>query len=167
VPLEVLANDNDAVNADLFLLTDQQLHPAQPVPAFTLPPFSFGTTNSVDGAQGLSIAGSQRLDAPLYSDLSGDRNMSWIPSDGWLTYLQLRAPSESVTYDLGVGGDNLIRLASFGTSPARTVSDRPVPAAGGWALAVASAAGISACIVGALICIRRLRLRAARRSLDR
>ena len=47
--------------------------------------------------------------------------MSWMPSTGWLTYLRLRASSDSVTYDLGVGNDGLIRLATFGTSPARTV----------------------------------------------
>ena len=122
VPLEVLANDSDAVNADLFLLTDQQLQPAQPVPLFTLPGFTFGSTNSVDGAKGFTITGSRSLDSPLYNDLSSDRNMSWMPSTGWLTYLQLRAPSSAVTYDLGVGGDSRIRLASFGTAPARTVA---------------------------------------------
>lgn len=122
VPLEVLANDNDAVNADLFLLTDQQLQPAQPVPLFTLPGFTFGSTNSVDGAQGFTNAGSKPLDTQLYSDLSSDRNMGWMPSTGWLTYLQLRAPSSTVSYDLGIGGDGRIRLASFGTSPARTAA---------------------------------------------
>lgn len=122
VPLEVLANDDDAVNADLFLLTDEQLQPAQPVPLFTLPGVAFGSTNSVDGAQGFTITGSRPLDSQLYGDLSSDRNMSWMPSNGWLTYLQLRAPSSTVTYDLGVGADSRIRLASFGTAPARTAA---------------------------------------------
>ena len=159
VPLEVLANDNDAVNADLFLLTDEQLQPAQPVPLFSLPPFSIGSTDSVDGAQGFTIAGSRPLDAQLYSDLSSDRNMSWMPSTGWLTYLQLRASSESVTYDLGVAGDGRIRLASFGTSPAQTVSDPAVPAsAWPWALGVAAGAAVVLVAAGmAAVLMRRAR----------
>lgn len=120
VPLEVLANDDDAVNADLFLLTDNQLQPADATPLFFLPPLSFATSNSVDGAPGFTIAGSKPLNGQLLTDLSSDRNMSWVPSTGWLTYLRLRASSDSVTYDLGVGNDGLIRLATFGTSPART-----------------------------------------------
>ena len=155
VPLEVLANDDDAVNADLFLLTDQQLEPAQPVPLFSLPPFSFGNTNSVDGAQGFTLAGSQPLDGQLHTDLSSDRNMSWMPSQGWLTYLQLRAPSSTVTYDLGVGGDGRIRLASFGTSPARTGS-APVPPAAPpqWLVAVVIVAAVLAVLVSVLLVAR-------------
>ena len=126
VPLEVLANDNDAVTADIFLLTDNQLQPADAKPMFFVPPFSFGASNSVDGAPGFTIAGSEPLSGQLLTDLSSDRNMSWMPSQGWLTYLRLRASSDTVTYDLGVGNDGLIRLATFGTSPARTVA-APAP----------------------------------------
>ncbi|HEX6539076.1 MAG TPA: DUF2330 domain-containing protein [Candidatus Dormibacteraeota bacterium] len=157
VPLEVLANDNDPVNADLFLLTDQQLQPAQPVPLFTLPPFSFGSTNSVDGAQGFTIAGSEPLDAQLHADLSSDRNMSWMPSQGWVTYLQLNAPSSTVTYDLGVGGDGRIRLASFGASPARTASaPAPPDAPPQWLMAVVIVVAVLLVVVSALL-VRRVR----------
>lgn len=159
VPLEVLANDDDAVNADLFLLTDQQLQPAQPVPLFTLPGFAFGSSNSVDGAQGFAIAGSRQLDTQLYSDLSSDRNMGWMPSTGWLTYLRLRAPSSTVTYDLGVGGDGRIQLASFGTSPARTVAapgSGAQPPAGPIAAASTAAALLVVIVLGGAV-LRRVR----------
>ena len=121
VPLEVLANDNDSVNADLFLLTDSRIAPEHSV-AYVVPPVVLGDSTSVDGAPGFSVAGQQAITDQLFRDLSSDRNMSWIPRQGWLTYLRLNAPSDQVTYDLGVAADGTIRLASFGTAPARTVS---------------------------------------------
>ena len=155
VPLEVLANDDDAVNADLFLLTDQQLQPAQPVPVLTLAGLTLGTTNSVDGAPGFTSSGSEPFGGELYSQLSSDRNMGWLPSTGWLTYLKLRAPSAAVTYDLGVGSDGRIRLASFGTSPARTApvaASAPPP----WRIAgVACAAALVVAVSG--LALRRVR----------
>ena len=164
VPLEVLANDGDAVNADLFLLTDEQLQPAHVTPMFALPPLSLGATNSVDGAPGFTMAASRQMDAQLFSDLSSDRNMGWMPSQGWLTYLQLRASGESVTYDLGVGNDGLIRLATFGTPPAKTVSvQQPAaaPVAPAWAYAAAS--GGSLLIVAATALAVRVRSRKRQR----
>lgn len=125
VPLEVLANDGDTVNADLFLLTDHRLRPAESSPLPFLSALGFGSSTSVDGAQGFTVAGAEPLSDTLYAQLSSDRNMSWLPAHGWLTYLRLRAPSPSVTYDLGVRGDGLIRLASFGTVAARTAADDP------------------------------------------
>jgi hypothetical protein len=160
VPLEVLANDNDAVTADIFLLTDQQLQPADAKPLFFLPPLSFGTSTSVDGAPGFTIAGSEPLGGQLLSDLSSDRNMSWMPSQGWMTYLRLRASSDSVTYDLGVGSDGLIRLASFGTSPARTVSVSQPSSGATWVPGVI--AGGAVIVLAAAVVLIRLRGRGAR-----
>jgi len=121
VPLEVLANDDTPVNADLFLLTDNQL-------STTSIPFNLALlgNNSVDGAPGFVVAKQEQMTPLLFENLSGDRNMSWVPSTGWLTYLTLNAPSNQVTYDLAVGTDNVIRLASFGTAPAVTAT-QPVP----------------------------------------
>jgi Uncharacterized protein conserved in bacteria (DUF2330) len=129
VPLEVLANDNSAVNADLFLLTDQPLHTVGA--PFVLDGLLRG--NNVDGAQGFSLVRQEQMNPVLFHDLSTDRNMAWVPSDGWLTYLSLNAPSAAVTYDLGVGGDSVIRLASYGTAPAHVgtpAPDRLLPALG-------------------------------------
>ncbi|MBV8527914.1 MAG: DUF2330 domain-containing protein [Candidatus Dormibacteraeota bacterium] len=159
VPLEVLANDNDNVNADIFLLTDQQLQPADARPLFFLPPLSFGTSSSIDGAPGLTIAGSEPLAGQLLTDLSSDRNMSWMPSQGWVTYLRLRASSDSVTYDLGVGNDGLIRLATFGTSAARTVVARPAaPTAAAWVPGVIAAGGLLTVAAGAVLIRHRTRI---------
>jgi Uncharacterized protein conserved in bacteria (DUF2330) len=138
VPLEVLADDNSSVNADLFLLTDQPLRTA-------------GSPSVLDGllrgnnvgAQGFSLIRQEQMNPALFRDLSTDRNMSWVPSDGWLTYLTLKAPSAAVTYDLGVGGDSVIRLASYGTPSAKVGTPAPdrslfvVGTAGGLVLVVA------------------------------
>lgn len=111
VPLEVLANDDTEVNADLFLLTDSPLSTADnPFPWSSLP----GLGSSSVGASGFVIAKQQPMNDALHSDLSRDRAMSWVPSSGWLTYLTLNAPSTTVTYDLSVGSDNVIRLSLFG-----------------------------------------------------
>jgi hypothetical protein len=58
----------------------------------------------------------------LYKDLSSDRNMGWVQRDSWLTYLSLDAPSQDVTYDLGVSNNGVIRLAPFGTPPVAVVA---------------------------------------------
>ena len=56
-----------------------------------------------------------------HHDLSTDRNMSWVRSDSWLTYLSLDAPNTAVTYDMGISSTGVIRLAHFGTPPMAVV----------------------------------------------
>jgi hypothetical protein len=97
VPLEILANEGAPVNADLFLLTDKPL-----------------VTEVIDGAKGFTVAGAERMNASLHHDLSIDRNMSWVPAAGYMTYLTLHAPGADVTYDLGVNAGDVITLTSFG-----------------------------------------------------
>lgn len=111
VPLEILANAGSPVNADLFLLTAEPLHTQSGQLVVS------DATNgaSVNGAAGFRIAGAEPMNASLHHDLSIDRNMSWVPPAGYVTYLTLNAPGADVTYDLGVDGNNVIRLASFGT----------------------------------------------------
>jgi uncharacterized protein DUF2330 len=111
VPLEILATADAPVNADLFLLTDRPLHTQSGVAVVSRA--SDGET--VDGAPGFTVAGAEPMGASLHGDLSIDRNMSWVPANGYLTYLTLNAPGAGVTYDLGVDSHNVIRLASFGT----------------------------------------------------
>ena len=155
VPLEVLADDNTSVNADVFLLTDAQLQPAQQR-LFPL----FAPTKSVDGAPGFTVAGQQPMSPRLFSDLSSDRNMSWVPRSGWLTYLRLNAPSQDVTYDLGVGSDGVIRLAQFGTAPAQTVAARSVTPpllAPNAQEGAAIAGGAALAVLGGWLAVRRLR----------
>jgi len=125
VPLEVLANDDTNVNADLFLLTDQQLSTADHPYGWGFLP-SFGSS-SVDGAPGFVVAKQEPMGESLHRDLASDRNMQWVPSSGWLTYLTLNAPSSTVTYDLTVAS-GVIRLPIFGESSAQ-VSAPPATSA--------------------------------------
>ena len=120
VPLEVLANDNDPVDADLFLLTDSPLTTGQ---ESVFDPFVEG--RDLPGAPGFTLTREEQLNAPLQHDLSTDRNMSWVPQHGWLTYLTLRSTGEDVTYDLAVGDSGRIRLAPFGTRPDAAATAEP------------------------------------------
>ena len=69
----------------------------------------------IDSAKGFTVAGAEPMNASLHHDLSIDRNMSWVPASGYLTYLTLNAPGADVTYDLGVNANNAITLTSFGS----------------------------------------------------
>ena len=123
VPLEILASDGVPVNADLFLLTDGPLRTANGVAVTSR--LTDGTT--LDSAAGFTVAGAEAMNASLHHDLSIDRNMSWVPARGYVTYLTLNAPGARVTYDLGVGADNVIRLASFGSSLADLGATGAIP----------------------------------------
>jgi uncharacterized protein DUF2330 len=111
VPLEILANEGAPVNADLFLLTDKPLVTQNG--ALVTSAADKGAV--IDGAKGFTVAGAEPMNASLHHDLSIDRNMSWVPATGYMTYLTLNAPGADVSYDLGVDSNNVIRLMSFGT----------------------------------------------------
>lgn len=111
VPLEILANEGAPVNADLFLLTDKPLVTQNGLPVNSDP----GIGSVIDGAKGFTVAGAEAMNASLHHDLSIDRNMSWVPAAGYVTYLTLNAPGADVSYDLGVNAGNVITLMSFGT----------------------------------------------------
>ena len=115
VPLEILANGVQQVNADVFMLTQKQVFTSDLAaldgesPSGTLVP----------RAAGMTIPFQQRVSASLFRDLSTDKNMGWVRPDSWLTYLQLNAPATTVEYDLGLADNNVIHLAAYGTAPAR------------------------------------------------
>jgi Uncharacterized protein conserved in bacteria (DUF2330) len=111
VPLEILASAGVPVNADLFLLTNRPLRTQNGVAVVSRS--TDGAT--VDGAAGFTVAGAEPMGSSLRRDLSIDRNMSWVPANGYVTYLTLNAPGARVTYDLGIDSNNVIRLASYGT----------------------------------------------------
>ena len=150
VPLEVLANDDTPVNADVFLLTDSPLTTANS--PFFLAGF-FGSRD-IAGAPGFRVASQEPMNEALYRDLSSDRNMAWVPRDSYLTYLTLNAPSPQVTYDLAVGGDNVIRLATFGTPPAKAVSPATPQSPAAWTWA-APAGGALLLLTAPFIVLRR------------
>ena len=146
VPLEVLANALDPVVADLYLLTDTQ--PSAPESL----------------APGFTLVSQERMGSLLQHDLSSDRNMSWVPQQGWLSYLTLDAPSPQVTYDMTVTPDGSVRLASMGVGPvagakAPALTD-PIPVfhGGGTAL-IAAGIALGGLAIASLICLAGLRLR--------
>ncbi|HEX9036996.1 MAG TPA: DUF2330 domain-containing protein [Ktedonobacterales bacterium] len=122
VPLEVLALDGQIVHADLYFLTDQPLN----ISAINAIAGQSAVYSDVPGAPGLRVDFQERLTPTLYHDLSTDRNMGWVRSDSWLTYLSLDAPAEQVTYDLNVSPDGIMRLTHFGTSPTAAIGDASV-----------------------------------------
>jgi Uncharacterized protein conserved in bacteria (DUF2330) len=112
VPLEVLAVEDQQVNADLYLLTDKPVNTSAVGATIGQSPVG----SAVPGATGFQLVYQARMNASLYHDLSTDRNMGWVPSDAWLTYLTLNAPEPQVTYDLSLTPAGVIELAPFGTS---------------------------------------------------
>lgn len=117
VPLEVLALDGQQVHADLYFLTDEPLN----ISAINAVAGESAVGAAVSGAPGLTVAFQEPMSPTLYHDLSTDRNMGWVRSSGWLTYLSLDAPAEAVTYDLSVTPDGIVRLSHFGASPVARV----------------------------------------------
>jgi hypothetical protein len=113
VPLEVLALDGQQVQADLFFLTDMALNTSDLAATVGQSPLN----STVGNAAGFTVTFQEPMNASLYHDLSTDRNMGWVRSDGWLTELSLNAPAEQVTYDLGITDRGVIRLAPFGSAP--------------------------------------------------
>jgi hypothetical protein len=113
VPLEVLALDGQQVQADLYLLTDRPLNVSATGAVIGQSPVD----QQVPGAPGLTVQYQEQVNPSLYHDLSTDRNMGWVWQGAWLTYLSLDAPDNTVTYDLGVSPDGVIRVAPFGTAP--------------------------------------------------
>src|SRR6266568_3260688 len=117
VPLEVLALDGQQVQADIYLLTDQPIY----VSDFSAKVGQSSVGSDIPGATGFKLAFQEKLNATLFHDLSTDRNMSWVRSNAWLTYLSLDAPDTTVTYDMGITPNGVIRLAPFGTAPMAVV----------------------------------------------
>jgi hypothetical protein len=87
VPLRILAlgkQPEDAVQADVFLLTDKK-------PAL-LP----------EGRDGLALTHSDAATDLLLNDLRSDEGMAWIPESAWLTKLSIDSTAADMQYDLAV-----------------------------------------------------------------
>jgi hypothetical protein len=134
VPVHILQlglEDSQRVEADVFLLTDDE-------------------PELLAGGPGLTLERSDAASDLLLDDLRSDVGMKWVPDDMWLSYLQLDADAEDLDYDLAVsvaaGQEPSIKDAGVG--PAAAVPVRPdapgMPLwpllAGGWAALVAVAA---------------------------
>ena len=121
VPLEVLALDGNQVGADIYLLTDKPVYTSD-VGAIV---GQSSVGSDIPGATGFKLAFQEPMNDSLYHDLSTDRNMGWVWRTSYMTYLTLDAPSDAVTYDMGVSSTGVIKLANFGTAPMAVV-DGPV-----------------------------------------
>jgi hypothetical protein len=87
VPLRILAlgkKPGDAVNADVFLLTDQRP---------TLLPGE---------RDGLRINHNASATKSLLDDLRADDGMGWVPTSAWLTRINVDTTAEDLRYDLAV-----------------------------------------------------------------
>jgi hypothetical protein len=120
IPLEVLAIDGSQTKADLYLLTDNPLNTSE-VGALV---GQSGVGTEVKGAPGLRLAFQESMNPGLFRDLSTDKNMSWVRSDGWLSYLTLDAAPQNVTYDMSITPMGVVKVAPFGTAP-MTIVDGP------------------------------------------
>jgi Uncharacterized protein conserved in bacteria (DUF2330) len=128
VPLEILALDGQQVQADIYLLTDRPVNTSDVGALIGQSPVG----SEIPGATGFTVAFQEQMNPTLFHDLSTDRNMGWVWQDGWVTYLNLDAPDTTVTYDLGISPNGVIRLAHFGTPPTAVTDSLPTQALPSW-----------------------------------
>ena len=92
IPLEILAlgkGGPDLVDADLFVLTDQE--PSLTPALWDMP--------------GMTVKAEGPASTALLQDLRSDKGMKWLPTQGmWLTAISLHTPARNVTYDLSIDG---------------------------------------------------------------
>lgn len=89
VPLRILglgAQDSDVIEADVFLLTDDE-------------------PQLLAGGPGLALERSEPASDRLLADLRSDAGMEWLPDQMWLTYLPLETPAGALDYDLAISTD--------------------------------------------------------------
>jgi hypothetical protein len=113
VPLEVLATGTDHVSADLYLMTREPVYASELARALG----ESAEGAALPGVAGFTVQYQKPLSDNLFRDLSSDKNMGWVASDSWLTYLTLEAPSQTVTYDLQMTPAGVVKLATYGGSP--------------------------------------------------
>jgi len=89
VPLKILSlglDKSELVEADVFLLTDEQ-------------------PSLLAGGPGLTLSRSERANDLLLNDLRSDVGMEWVPKAMWFTYLQVDAAAGTLDYDLAISAD--------------------------------------------------------------
>jgi hypothetical protein len=141
VPLRILGlglEPAKTVDADVFLLTDQQ-------------------PKLLAGGPGLSLERNEQASNVLLDDLRSDKGMAWVPSSMWFTYLRVGAEAKDLTYDLAISAhaDALPTLRDAGVTAARA---RPVLPDGGralWPAVLAVIAGVSTFTIAAAASRRR------------
>jgi hypothetical protein len=134
VPLRILGlgkQPGDEVQADVFLLTDEQ-------PSLLPGPRA-----------GMSLTHNAPATRSLLDDLRADDGMGWVPASAWLTKLSIDAPASALTFDLAVD-------ASGQGEPSRRAAGLEISSSGGsgntvyWVLSglVAAAIGFAVARAG-------------------
>jgi hypothetical protein len=112
VPLRILGlgrGELEPIEADVFLLTDNA--PAMlPVPD-----------------DGMSLNVSQRASDELLTDLRNDKNMEWIPTRAWLSYLRINTTAGRLTHDLAVDGSGAGRPSAVAAGIRFEAAPDPAP----------------------------------------
>jgi hypothetical protein len=133
VPLHILQlglDDSQVVEADVFLLTDDE-------------------PQLLAGGPGLTIERNEPASDLLLDDLRSDVGMEWVPSDMWLSYLKVDAPAADLDYDLAISASEqgLPSLSDAGIEApeARLLDVDAGPAR--WPLALGLGAGLIAAAV--------------------
>lgn len=109
VPLRILAlgkNGNEAVEADVYLMTDK-------APALLPAP---------DGFNGMTLDHSQSASVGLLDDLRSDRGMEWVPDSAWLTKVAIDGDASQIGFDLAID-------ASGAGAPSRVAAGLDLPGA--------------------------------------
>jgi len=156
VPLRILGlghQPSDAIQADLYLLTDRR-------PALLPSP-------AAAGQPGVALERSQPASELLLADLRADKGMSWVPASGmWLSYLRIDTTAGRLFHDLAVdtsGRGSPSPVAAGLVDPTEPLRPAPAPAqpAGGpgpvWPWLAVALAGATIVAVVAL----RVRARAS------
>jgi hypothetical protein len=122
VPLRILGlghRPSDAIQADLYLLTDRR-------PAL-LP------TPAAAGQLGVALERSEPASEQLLADLRADKGMGWVPASGmWLSYLRIDTTAGRLFHDLAVdtsGRGSPSPVAAGLVDPTRPLRQAPAPAA--------------------------------------
>jgi hypothetical protein len=121
VPLRILGlgkKTGDGVQADVFLLTDDQ--PAL-LPA---------------GRDGLVVQHSRPATDQLLDDLRADDGMSWVPQSAWLTKVAINATAGDLRYDLAVDASGAGTPSEVDAGLALPAGGDTMPAALPWLAAV-------------------------------
>jgi hypothetical protein len=144
VPLRILGlglDKNEAVNADVFILTDSE-------------------PKLLAGGPGLALSRHEWATPELLADLRSDKGMGWIPDRMWFTYLPLDTTAGKLDYDLAMSTHHgsTPRLTDTGVQAAQA---RPIVTNTGralWPITVAVLAGALAFGVAGAVSRRRPRI---------
>jgi hypothetical protein len=144
VPLRILGlglDKNEAVNADVFILTDSE-------------------PKLLAGGPGLALSRHEWATPDLLADLRSDKGMGWIPDRMWFTYLPLDTTAGNLDYDLAMSthGGATPRLTDTGVQAEQA---RPIVTGTGralWPIAAAVLTGTLAFGVAGVFSRRRPRV---------